>query len=100
MDQTYLAGVMKKVLGRNVAGVQAVPLPGDASNRLYFRLKVRSRGRTASLILMKLAAPEPFKQSEEKVTRSTISATELPFINVLRHLQASEVHVQIGRAHV
>lgn len=65
------------------------PLPGDASNRRYFRLKL-SGGR--SVILMQLAEPEAFKQSEEAVS-GAVAVTELPFLNVHRHLAAAGVTV-------
>jgi aminoglycoside/choline kinase family phosphotransferase len=67
-----------------------VPLPGDASNRRYFRLELN--GERTSVILMQLASPEAFKQSEEAVTGS-VSITELPFINVLGHLAKADVPV-------
>ncbi len=68
------------------------PLAGDASNRRYYRLRLRE-APVASLILMQLADPEGFKASEEAVSGSEESITELPFINVLKHLQAVGVSV-------
>ncbi len=65
------------------------PLPGDASNRRYFRLGL-SGGRSA--ILMQLAEPEAFKQSEEAVS-GAVTVTELPFLNVHRHLAKAGVAV-------
>ena len=70
------------------------PLPGDASNRRYYRLRL-SPGRVSSLILMELADPEGFKASEEAVSGSNDESGELPFINVLKHLQASHVPVPV-----
>jgi hypothetical protein len=49
----------------------------------------------ASLILMQLADPEGFKASEEAVSGSGVDVTELPFINILKHLQMSEVQVSV-----
>lgn len=65
------------------------PLPGDASNRRYFRLGLSAR---RSVILMQLAEPEAFKQSEEAVS-GTVAVTELPFLNVHRHLSGAGVTV-------
>ncbi len=65
------------------------PLPGDASNRRYFRL-ILSNGR--SVILMQLAEPEAFKQSEEAVS-GAVAVTELPFLNIQRHLAKAGVTV-------
>lgn len=69
-----------------------VALAGDASNRRYFRLHVNS-GRASSLILMQLADPEGFKESEEAVSGATAEVTELPFLNVLRPLAKAGVSV-------
>jgi aminoglycoside/choline kinase family phosphotransferase len=68
-----------------------VQLAGDASNRRYFRMTLR--GSPASFILMQLADPEGFKKSEEAVSGVSAHITELPFINVLRHLSRTGVTV-------
>jgi aminoglycoside/choline kinase family phosphotransferase len=68
------------------------PLPGDASNRRYYRIHLTG-GPPHSLILMQLAAAESFKASEEAVSGTAAPMTELPFINVLRHLQQAQVAV-------
>lgn len=62
-----------------------LPLPGDASNRRYFRL-VLARSSVPSVILMQLADPEGFKASEETVSQP-VDIDELPFVNVHRYLQ-------------
>ena len=69
-------------------------LPGDASNRRYFRLELRA-GMPRSLILMQLASPEAFKQSEEAVSGAKTEIVELPFTNVLRHLEKAGVPVPV-----
>lgn len=68
-----------------------VQLAGDASNRRYFRITLK--GASASFILMQLADPEGFKKSEEAVSGASAPITELPFINVLRHLSRTGVTV-------
>src|SRR5581483_11608975 len=75
-------------------------LPGDASNRTYYRLSWASSSdlpnreeRSRSFILMVLAEPEGFKASEEAVSGTAAPITELPFINVQRHLRACKVAV-------
>lgn len=45
------------------------------------------------MILMQLASPEAFKQSEEAVSRAKTAIMELPFINVLNHLAKADVAV-------
>jgi len=70
------------------------PLPGDASNRRYFRVHLAG-GSLSSVILMQLAEPEAFKASEEAVSGATVTINELPFINVLRHLAKADVAVPV-----
>jgi len=62
------------------------PLAGDASNRRYFRISSASGDPPATAILMLLADPEGFKVSEEAVSASMRPVTELPFLNIWRHL--------------
>ncbi len=66
-------------------------LAGDASNRRYFRITLK--GTPAALILMQLADPEGFKRSEEAVSGASAQIAELPFTNVLSHLQRTGVTV-------
>ncbi len=68
------------------------PLAGDASNRRYFRIHLNG-GTPKSLILMQLAEPEGFKQSEEAVSGAAVQIGELPFTNVLSHLSACQLPV-------
>lgn len=84
-DPNLLAETVRTKLpsARAIASVSS--LPGDASNRRYFRIHL-SGGKPASLILMQLAEPEGFKQSEEAVSGTSGQITELPFTNVLSHL--------------
>ena len=72
------------------------PLPGDASNRRYYRLGLAG-GPVSSIILMQLADPEGFKASEEAVSGAANEVTELPFVNVLTHL--SRVNIPIPSLH-
>lgn len=75
------------------ASVKVIPLTGDASNRSYLRLKVRLSDQSLrTFVLMVLAEPEPFKQSEEKES-GTVKINELPFLNIQRFLFAFGVGV-------
>ena len=69
-----------------------LPLAGDASNRRYFRIEI-SGDALSSVILMQLAEPEAFKQSEEAVSGAAYATTELPFINIRTHLSKAGVSV-------
>lgn len=72
--------------------LRVVPLAGDASNRRYYRVQLQS-GPLQSLIVMQLASPEVFKESEEAVSGAPAPTAELPFINIGRHLAEAEVPV-------
>jgi hypothetical protein len=72
--------------------VAPTPLAGDASNRRYFRVELAG-GPPHSLIVMQLASPEAFKQSEEAVSGAAPAITELPFVNILLHLAKADVAV-------
>jgi N-acetylmuramate 1-kinase len=71
-----------------------LPLAGDASNRRYFRIEL-SDATPRSVILMQLAEPEAFKQSEEAVSGATHQIDELPFLNIHAHLAKAGVPVPI-----
>lgn len=60
------------------------PLAGDASNRRYFRVAQDD----TTYVLMQMADPEGFKQSEEAVT-GTVPIDEPPFLNLQRYLKAA-----------
>src|SRR5262245_44548442 len=68
------------------------PLAGDASNRRYFRIDL-SDATPRSVILMQLAEPEAFKQSEEAVSGAGHHIDELPFVNIQAHLMKAGVPV-------
>lgn len=70
------------------------PLAGDASNRRYYRVEVAG-GPPHSMILMQLAEPEGFKQSEEAVSGAPHPVRELPFLNILSHLSKAGVAVPV-----
>src|SRR5207302_1576760 len=50
-------------------------------------------GPPHTLVLMQLASPEAFKQSEEAVSGAAPPVTELPFVNILSHLAKADVPV-------
>ena len=69
-----------------------VPLSGDASNRRYYRLELKT-GPVSSLILMQLADPEDFKSSEEAMGGTSADVQELAFLNVRRPLAQAGIPV-------
>jgi len=91
-DHTLVANTVKTKLPFRVELATLAPLAGDASNRRYFRLNLAG-GPPHSLILMQLASPEAFKQSEEAVSGAAPTVTELPFVNILSHLAKADVPV-------
>jgi len=78
------AGTRVAALVPGGGAVSLTPLAGDASNRRYFRV---TRGE-ATFVLMQMADPEGFKQSEEAVT-GTVPIDEIPFLNLQRYLKAA-----------
>ena len=91
-DPMLIATTLRARLESSAELVRMVLLTGDASNRRYFRLHLKS-GRSTSLILMQLASPESFKVSEEAVSGATVEVAELPFLNVLRSLAKAGISV-------
>ncbi len=92
LDIPRLSSTLQNSLPFSTSLDRCVKLAGDASNRRYYRLHL-SGGPIQSLILMQLADPEEFKASEEAVSGSDGDIKELPFLNVLIHLQAVGVTV-------
>ena len=93
-DPELVASTVETRLPFRAEFVSMGPLPGDASNRRYFRVHLIG-GPPSSVILMQLAEPEAFKASEEAVSGATVTINELPFINVLRHLAKADVAVPV-----
>jgi aminoglycoside/choline kinase family phosphotransferase len=91
-DQTLVARTIETHLPSGPALRALEPLAGDASNRRYYRAEVAG-GLPRSVIVMQLAAPEGFKQSEEAVSGATHQIAELPFLNILSHLARTGVAV-------
>ncbi len=91
-DQALVARTIETRLSPGLVLRELQPLPGDASNRRYFRA-VLAGGPPHSVILMQLAEPEGFKQSEEAVSGAMHRITELPFLNILSHLGKAGVSV-------
>src|SRR5438552_75447 len=91
-DPTVVAETVKTKLPFRVKLATVAPLAGDASNRRYFRL-ILAGGPPHSLVLMQLASPEAFKQSEEAVSGATPPVLELPYVNILSHLAKADVPV-------
>ncbi len=91
--QDILRGVLASQLHLSPGHYEMTPLRGDASNRRYYRLHPSDSMKGDCVIVMELAEPEAFKKSEEKVSSSHVPIKELPYINVLKHLKASQVSV-------
>lgn len=85
--------ILNTKLGIETPAVEIRPLMGDASNRSYYRLHFQKEGRAGTFIVMELAGPESFKKSEEAVSGPSIPIDELPYINILNHLDQSDVAV-------
>lgn len=91
-DEAVVAETVRTRLPFRAEFKTLAPLAGDASNRRYFRIQLDA-GTFPSLVLMQLAEPEAFKQSEEAVSGGAATPTELPFVNMHRHLIQAQVPV-------
>ena len=91
-DEHRVAETVRSKLPFRGEFAHLTPLTGDASNRRYYRVEL-DEGVPTSVILMQLADPEAFKESEEAVGGGGPVLTEVPFINVRRHLAKAEVAV-------
>ncbi len=94
LDLSRLSSTLRKRLPFSASLDCCMALAGDASNRRYYRLHL-SEAAVPSLILMQLADSEGFKTSEEAVSEKETEIAELPFINVLKHLQAADIPVPV-----
>jgi aminoglycoside/choline kinase family phosphotransferase len=92
LDIPLLSSTLRDSLPFSTRLERCEPLAGDASNRRYYRLYL-SGAPVSSLILMQLADPEGFKASEEAGSEKEPGISELPFINVLKHLRAVGIPV-------
>lgn len=92
LDESLVKKTIASALPFSAGYGGVAPLPGDASNRRYFRVTV-SEAPVESLIVMQLADPEAFKASEEAVSGTTSLSNELPFTNVLTHLSQTGIPV-------
>jgi len=91
-DQALVAQTLKTHLPSGLELKELSALAGDASNRRYFRASVTG-GSLHSVIVMQLAEPEAFKQSEEAVSGTVHQISELPFTNIMTHLAKADVPV-------
>jgi aminoglycoside/choline kinase family phosphotransferase len=89
---TRVASTIQSHLAGCGAFKKLTPLAGDASNRRYFRIDCGS-GSPRSVILMQLAEPEAFKESEEAVSGAKHTIAELPFLNIRSHLAKAGLSV-------
>jgi aminoglycoside/choline kinase family phosphotransferase len=91
-DQALIAQTIETRLSSGLFVRALTPLAGDASNRRYYRAAVGG-GPPHSVIVMQLAEPEGFKQSEEAVSGAIHQISELPFINIMSHLAKTNIPV-------
>jgi len=87
--ENELVQLLKRVIDPSISGINITPLTGDASNRNYFRVSY-SAPFTGSVIVMILNKTDKAIVSEE-ITNISQSFIELPFINILRHLEKTGV---------
>ncbi len=91
-DRTLVAETVQTRLPFSGTLKKLTALAGDASNRRYFRI-LFNEPAARPVILMQLAEPEAFKQSEEAVSGAAHQITDLPFLNIQAHLAKAGVSV-------
>lgn len=91
-DRTLVAETVQSRLPFRGTFKKLTALAGDASNRRYFRIELTD-ATPRTVILMQLAEPEAFKQSEEAVSGASHHIADLPFLNVHAHLARAGVSV-------
>ncbi len=84
--------ILRQNIDSSVKNIIFSPLPGDASNRSYYRILTEGESLHSSLILMKLNLSGAQSVAEE-ISDYQGPIRELPFINVLRHLQGIDLPV-------
>jgi aminoglycoside/choline kinase family phosphotransferase len=97
LNQTNSIQVIVQTISRRLGlpdhQVNIERLCGDASNRTYYRATLFKEKTITNYVVMKLAEPEAFKASEEKVTTHTIAIEELPYLNIQKLLDRCGVSV-------
>ncbi|MBI1820177.1 MAG: phosphotransferase [Nitrospirae bacterium] len=99
LSPEFLLKQTQTYVDAQASGLKIIPLAGDASNRSYYRLELILKDQThRTVVLMVLAEPEPFKQSEEKES-GKITTAELPFLNIQKFLHSHGVAVPLVYYH-
>ncbi len=93
IDQKKLLRIIQKTFENSVEAISVNPLAGDASDRIYYRLNWESNEGPHSCILMAMAHTGAAVPSEEVTTASDAAISELPFLNVQRHLLNCKIAV-------
>lgn len=81
------------LFGRDVTVTSLAALPGDASTRRYYRVRLNGNGTPPSLMAMQLPAGSGLPISSEELAVFTDAPKELPFLNVHRFLHRVGVRV-------
>jgi len=84
-----LGSLLRRVYGDGFSPAEVITLKGDASSRRYHRVLAPPGYEPATLVVMEL--PEDALRSDEAVSGGAPS--ELPFLNVSRHLAAAGLPV-------
>jgi len=88
-----LPKILSETFRSSIKTVDIAKLAGDASNRVYSRLRWQQNGTRRSAILMERLDSESAKTSDEAGSKTTNGIQELPFINIQKHLSACKIPV-------
>jgi len=93
INPQILPKILSDTFQSPIKTVACEKLPGDASNRRYYRLEWRQNGTGRSAILMEMAKAESAKISDEAGSEPPSTVQELPFIDIQKHLLACKIPV-------
>ena len=93
LNLELLKRILTDVFHSPIDSIKLDPLPGDASDRRYYRISWHEKTSERTCILMAMADSEGARTSEEAGSDSFSGTRELPFINIQRHLRACKVSV-------
>ncbi len=88
--ETWVAGAVKRAFGEGAVFGELRPMLGQASNRKHYRQELAGPAGTAPTAVVVELPPDPFVSDEASAEKGV---EELPFVNVLRFLEARGVRV-------
>ncbi len=86
INHEALLKILEKIFENPIRSLEVDALAGDASDRVYYRLHWKNNGKARTCILMAMANTGAAVASEEVTSTASEPISELPFLNIQRHL--------------